>query len=244
VAIALAGMPAALEALDLAGAKPPLEITDHHATIGGRTLVLPEGGRWFYVGHSTQDLRGGTRETVLTSRVKADLVQVDGGTVVLGLRLQLQKDDLFQVRWGREGCREADDFSASERAASPQSDCLRATKSDAEFDQAFGGARRWPALAQVRAPQAGVAIVYARQAAGTFGQLDVVVPAGRFESDAAAIAWAETLRTGLQPMFEHRQDTASLPPLPPPRSVPTAAAGVLPSTPPPAPSAPRQWGDR
>jgi hypothetical protein len=246
-ALALAGVPGL--ALDLVAAKPPIEITDHRATIGPRTLVLPEGGRWYYLGQVVKEVTGGTRGQVLSSSKTAYLVQVDHGAFTLGLRLVLLKDDLWRLGWGEEPCHAPEDIYRSERGRMWQSDCVRVNGRRADFIRPLGGAdagaARWLAKEGIRTPEVSVSIVYWRYATNTFGEVSVVVPAEHFDSDAAAIAWAETLRTAMKPMFEHRQDEATLPALPAPiAQAGAASAPAAAPPPPPAPaSAPTQWGD-
>jgi hypothetical protein len=219
--------------LDLVGAQPPIEVTDHRATIGPRTLLLPEGGRWYYLAQAAKEVTGGPRGQVLSSSRTAYLVQVDHGVFTLGLRLTLLKDDLWRLGWGEEPCHAPEDIYRSERGAMWQSDCVRINGRRADFDRPLGGRKgdtaRWLAKEGVRTPEVSVSIVYWRYSTNTFGELSVVVPAEHFDSDAAAIAWAESLRAALKPMFEHRESEARLPPLPAPISHAGAASAPAPA---------------
>jgi hypothetical protein len=205
-------------ALDLDAATPPVEITDRRATIGPRTIVLPEGGRWYYLGSKKEQVTGGPRDQYISSSRWAGLVQVDRGAFTLGLGLRLLTSDLPHPGWGAQPCDFPEDIYRKEHGTMWQSDCVRINGRRTDFDVPFGGSEgrtaRWLAEHGVRTPEVSVSIVYARYASNTFGTLAVVVPAQRFESDAAAIAWAESLRSSLKPLFEHRESEGRLPALP------------------------------
>jgi len=217
LACALSAVPAG--ATDLAAATPPIEIIDHKLTSGPRTLWLPDG-HWYLVDLRQDSVSSGASGATLADT--ATFVQVENGKFVLGGRLFILRADALAFGWNFSPCGSPEDIYLRDRAPNGrQPDCL--TVYSRRGNRVGGGANfqptqralDWLAERHVSPPDYSVVITYARYATNTFGTLSLTIPADRFDSDAAAIAWSETLRTSLKRLFEHRDDEGHFPALPP-----------------------------
>ncbi len=204
-------------AIDLETARPPLEILDHQVTSGGRTLHLPDG-RWFLVDHQVVPVDGAPASAGPID--SAYLVEVEGDAVVLAARLGLLRHDYRNSAWSPTPCAgEGDIYMKEHSAVMGQPDCV-AVWGKHEYGVAHYLRFSKPALAWLdargmRLPDDVVGIKVSRFATNTFGVVLLAVPAEHFDSNAAAIDWAESLRRALKPLLEHRDNDGRWPPLPP-----------------------------
>lgn len=203
-------------AIDLATTTPPVEIVDHKLTSGPRTLWLPDG-HWYLLDVRRSDM-GGSGPTVADT---ATFVQIEGGRFVLGGRLFILRGDTPTPGWGFTPCGSAEDIYMKDREPNGrQPDCLtvysrrKGTPDASRHASPSQAAIEWMAAHHMEYPEYSVVISYARYATNTFGALGLRFPAERFDSEASAIAWAETLRTALKRFFEHREDEGHFPTLP------------------------------
>jgi len=221
-ALALAAASGSAGALDLVATRPPVEIPDGRVTIGARTLVLPPGpGQWFYVDHQERPVAGGPRNLQTSTDDRAFLVRIDRGSLALAAEVYLLRADLLKTGWDDLPCAGRQDIYLKEHLAAPSlRDCVAVRGLRSADVQAFVAANvpagpAWLARRKVALPEFAANIRYARFSSNTYGVIDVFVPATHFASDQAAIDWAESLRSALKPVFEHRVDLAAVPALPP-----------------------------
>jgi hypothetical protein len=212
-------------AMDIASAKVPVELADGAVSSGQRTLVLPPGN-WTLVDHQESLASNGHGASAPADAVY--LVQVDADNrLVLGLHVELLRADIPTNFWRAFPCSGTEDIYLRDRAGqSVFSDCLRVIGQRKGGSNTMGLAQtfskralNWLDEHNVKTPDFTVAILYARYASNTFGSVDVIVPSERFESQDATVAWAESLRSTLKPLFEHRTSKAMFPALaatPPP----------------------------
>ena len=205
-------------AIDLETARPPLEILDHQVTSGGRTLQLPDG-HWFLVDHQVVPVGGGAPASVGPIDA-AYLVEVEDDAVVLAARLWILRNDYRNAAWDPTPCAgEGDIYMKEHSSVIGQPDCVAVWGKHghgvAHYLRFSKPALAWLDARGVQLPDDVVGIKVSRFATNTFGVVLLAVPAEHFDSNAAVIDWAESLRRALKPLLEHRDNEGRLPPLPP-----------------------------
>ncbi len=220
VAGLLAVSATAAHGLDALAAKPPVEVTDGRITIGQRTLWLPPGsGRWVYIDHGEIAVSGGLDGNDTTMDDRVVLARVDHGVFTFGLELWLLRKDIVRSGWDFGYCDNTANIYFNQRTRLPsQRDCVtvrgQVTTAFQQYLAGAPGALSWLQSQQIRLPDATAKIRFGRAYANTYGVIDVFIPADRFDSELATIAWAESMRTALKPLFEHHEDEGRIPPLP------------------------------
>ena len=207
-------------ALDLDGVKPPREIVDQEVKIGARTLRLPSG-HWMFVDRSAASVSGGPGPRGRSVVDTAYLVHIEDRTLVASVRIALPRNDIVMPAWNYP-CLSANALTIyrQDRESPPgNADCVfiggrLPSDLDAWLQGYSAPAKNWLTEAGVRLPGTTISIGYLRFSANTFGTIWVLARAEDFDSDAAAIEWAESLRISMKPMFEHRTEAARLPLLP------------------------------
>jgi len=189
-------------ALELSESIVPAEIPDFSISNGPRTLRLPEGV-WWELDHYVWQATAGTAVGRVDS---AFIARIEHGTIGLAGRIVLLKYDIPAKSWRDEPCGGVEDIYAKEYSTSYDlKDCLvvRSERSKDMSDllkRTFPKVGPWVAAHGMTLPDAAVRIRYARYSTNTYGILDLFV--------------------------EHRQDEATLPPLPElPTAIPPAPGG-------------------
>ena len=220
-------------ALDLGDAKPPVDVVDGEVSLGGRTLLLPPG-HWVYVDRSLEVLNAGSPGRPRSVVETVFLMQVEGRALVASVRLALVNGDAEISDW-RYACQPAGPLTIyrQDRAVPPgNADCLIVNgRREAALGKWFDGysavSKAWLARQGIQLPGTTISVGYLRLPPHTYGVIWVLAPAEDFDSDASAIAWAESLRGATKSMFENGVDTARMPALPVaavPASAPASAA--------------------
>jgi hypothetical protein len=238
VAIAALAMaawtPGSSLAIDIVAAHAPADVPDGVLQIGGRKLQLPPGD-WRLVQRDEFEVHA-SRHMRSVDAYGAWVVLLEGRRFRGIVHLSLPVADAPQVGRGRGNPCESDNdiLRVDLSRGKPGSECLAVF---GHHDLARSLQRRasravdWMLDHGVTGLDTGVQISYVRKLDGSFGHVDVFLPAEDFESDTEASQWATTLREALEPFLDETADSARLPALPAPPSVaPAAPAASVPPT--------------
>ncbi len=213
---ALALVPAASRALDIAHATVPAVVSDNTLRIGSRSFTLP-AGQWVLVQGDTSMARSANNVDAEVFRGVVALVDKGQFRVAIDLSLPL-RDSPQMAAWGDDACRRnsgalhADamqKFNGQQcLAVFGHPDLLRTLRRQAPQ------AAQWMLDNRVVGLGSAIEIVYTSQLDASFGRMHVFVSAPYFDSDEATTKWAAALEDSLKRVFASRALSATLPALP------------------------------
>ena len=210
----------AAHAVDMAVVPLPTPVTDRTLSYGGRSMTLPEG-QWSVVSRAEGSI---TQDVIMHVRPHTTVyaADVNNGRLRAGVVLRMAEASVPVRYWKEKPCEDVQGEIYKEEL-SPQPhfpECVAVWKRKGHLygsmSAFYAQAAQWMDGAKIGHKGGFYELYYSRNAANDFGSIRVFVPVSTFASDADAVAWARQLPGALQRLFERRDTTGALPPLPAP----------------------------
>ncbi len=213
---ALALLPAASRATDIAHAAVPSPIPDNELRIGSHIFKLPPG-QWTLVQGQTFTAGSASNRDVEIFRGVVVLVDKGQFRVAIDLSLPVQ-DSPGMNTWGDDSCAANNGaLHATPMAKFGGQQCLAVFGHPdllRTFQHASPYAARWMLDQHVVGLGSAIEIVYTSRQDATFGRMHVFFTAPYFDSDEAMTKWAAALEDSVKREFASKSFSATLPALP------------------------------
>jgi hypothetical protein len=209
----------AAQATDIGLVPLPAPVTDRSLALGGRAVNLPEGN-WTLVSRTEGAIKLDSGVRHLAPHLTVYAADVEKGRLRTGVILRMAVNSVRVRGWKDDPCKVTGELHKEELSPEHRLDeCIVVWKRNSHLrssapEGVYVQAQQWADDHKIDRKGGFYEIFYARFASNDFGTVRVYVPVSTFASDADAIAWGKQLPGALQRVFERRDNTGALPPLP------------------------------